>query len=342
MLSRRHPIILLAIAFAIGPALIELANACGAAIRMAGTRVQWLRWFDPALPFEAPLETFFQSRWPLLMLVTALAMLTPRVRWAVPLAWTYVIAIVSTGIARFLLSGSDLAAVFVGVNPVPLDVQVAYAGDCLTFLLTQVIDLLPAVLLLVAAKSLQRATVREAAPIDVAVAASPAVAMAAPVLAYGHDRHDSNPTRWALRLAFGVACLATVRLIAELAPLAMSFFAPVYRSSGNTLPLYLFMGEAWMVLDSLAEYLLRLGWVLLLIGLWPTRRLVWSRPCVVLGCVAICLWALLETVAVAVSGAGTFIVAGHPAVNVVSCVRVALTELAIPAMILALLRSPLP
>jgi hypothetical protein len=307
---------------------------------MSGRSFAALRWFDPA-PSQTVPAMIFQSRWPLLMLIGGLAMLTPRARWAVPAAWAYVIAIAATAFAQFVLIGNALLGAL-SQDQFPLDIRIECASEFLSFLLNQAMNLLPAVLLLLSAKALRRSEMaREETPVAAAADQSSPIVLATPVLSYGHDRQPGDLTWWALRLAFAVACLACLRLLGELTPLVLSRFTRIRAMSG-TLPLALYTGRSWEMLDALSEYALRLACVLMLIGLWPTRRLVWSRPCVVLGAVAIGLWAVLETTAVAICGEPTFIVAGHPAVNVVSCVRIALTELAIPAMILALLRSPLP
>ena len=336
--SRRHPIVVIAIAFAIVPSLIELANAGHAGLRLAGWPGELLNWADPSRWDEPVLSFIFSSRWPLMMLIAGLALLTSRARWAVPVAWAYFVVMASTAIARLFLSQNNYLGGLTHLDELSIDVKLDFAAGSLTLLLTQAMDVLPAALLLIAAKAMRPAP----AAVELAEPTLPSSPIGSPVLGYYQTRVESDFTRWGLRFAFGVACLATVRLLVELTPLVMRIVVPQVTWGSADLPMYLFTGPPRDVLDGLSEYALRLGWVLLLVGLWPTRRLVWSRSCVVVGCVVIGAWAVLETTAVAISPGIYFIVAGHGVFNLMSCVRIACTELAAPAMVLALLQSPLP
>ena len=343
MHARRHPIIPVAIAFAIVPGMIELANTLRAGLLLAGQSSGALRWVDPSYySYESTLSSILRSRWPWLMLIVGLALLTRNARWAVPAAWAYVIVSVSTAVGRYAVWGFNAyAAMF--ERSTRLSERVDIAGTLLTFVLNQAMDLLPALLLLLAAKSIRRASMPAATAPATDPAVVPIATPATAVLAYRHGGEESNHSRWGLRLAFAVACVATLRLVVELVPLVVAFFMPYGSGWGwSSLPLYLFGPQLWMPIDAVSEYVLRIAWVLLLVGLWPSRRLVWSRSLVVCGCVAIALWAVLETTAVCVATSPNFIIAGHPASNVLSCIRIAMTELSIPAMILTLLYSPLP
>src|SRR4051794_36492126 len=103
MSSRRHPIIAVAIAFAIVPAMIELANTARAILLMAGRSSGVLRWVDPSNYLdETALSSVVASRWPWMMLIVGLAMLTRQARWAVPAAWAYVVVSISTAVGRYV------------------------------------------------------------------------------------------------------------------------------------------------------------------------------------------------------------------------------------------------
>jgi hypothetical protein len=97
-----------------------------------------------------------------------------------------------------------------------------------------------------------------------------------------------------------------------------------------------------MSIDAMSEYALRIGWALLLIGLWPSRRLVWSRNLVNAGTIAMAAWAGFELLAVLLSADGRFTIAGHMAQGVIPTLRIEIAEMATFVMILVLLRSPLP
>ena len=343
MLSRRHPIIPVAIAFAIVPGMIEFLTGVRAGLRMAFGLNGGLAWFAPQDPWasESPLDWALQTRWPILMLIVALAMLTPRARWAMPAAWAYVTIAVATVVARFVLYGVNLIPTLYDLYG-RADHAFARVAYCLGFCLTQAMDVLPAILLLMAVRAVRRSAMPAVAPVPDGVGVAAANVIASPVLSYQQGREESNLTRWALRLAFAVACLATLRLICELASPAMAIVVPTVDRTATPIPLYLFSEYPAMRLDAMSEYALRVGWALLLVGLWPTRRLIWSRWCVVVGCVAIGLWAILESAAVAIMPDGNFTVAGHASPNIVACIRIVLAELSIPAMILVLLWRPLP